>query len=41
VRTLARVLNDAGYQVCEAGRGSNGSLGEPMELIMTDLRCPR
>jgi len=44
VRTLlAQVLNDAGYQVCEAANGRQGLqrfFGQPMELVMTDLEMP-
>jgi CheY-like chemotaxis protein len=44
VRTLlAQVVNDAGYQVCDAANGRQGIqrfFKQPMELIMTDLEMP-
>ena len=44
VRTLlARVLEDAGYQVCEAANGRQGLerfRAQPVDLVITDLEMP-
>lgn len=44
VRTLlARVLQDAGYQVCEAADGRQGLErfhAQPVDLVITDLEMP-
>ncbi len=44
VRTLlARVLEDAGYQVCEAANGRQGLerfTAQPVDLVITDLEMP-
>ncbi|MDH4302199.1 MAG: response regulator [Nitrospira sp.] len=44
VRTLlAQVLQDAGYQVCEAANGRQGLqlfYMQPMDLVITDLEMP-
>ena len=45
VRTLlARVLEDAGYQVYEAANGREGLeelRAQPVNLVITDVGCPR
>ncbi len=44
IRTLlARVLEDAGYQVCEAATGRQGLErfhAQPVDLVITDLEMP-
>lgn len=44
VRTLVRqVLEDAGYQVCEAANGREGLeqfRAQPVDLVITDLEMP-
>lgn len=44
VRTLlTRVLEDAGYQVCEAANGRQGLerfYAQPVDLVITDLEMP-
>ena len=40
---LARVLEDAGYQVCEAANGRQGLErfhAQPVDLVITDLEMP-
>jgi two-component system response regulator (stage 0 sporulation protein F) len=42
-RLLAQVLQDAGYQVCEAANGRQGLqlfYMQPMDLVITDLEMP-
>lgn len=42
-RLLARVLEDAGYQVCEAATGREGLqrfMVSPIDLVLTDLEMP-
>ncbi len=42
-RLLARVLEDTGYQVCEAANGREGLqrfTENPMDLVLTDLEMP-
>jgi CheY-like chemotaxis protein len=40
VRTLARVLNDAGCEAADGRQGIQRFFKQPMELIMTDLEMP-